>query len=205
MTVLEIPTPARAVGLVDRQMRRVLEELGVSVPPAPAADVYEGERELVVELEVPGFGEEELEVTVSDHTLAIRGERVEEAEKGKALRLHERLERKFERRFALPSAIDSEHVTAEYRHGVLTVHVPKTVGGRSHTVSIETVGAGGRGDGFVPPPPRRAPRTVLRLCSSRLSPDSLPERAADSHRQTQVLRPVGSRRFRRGRERRWST
>ncbi len=138
MTVIEIPTPSRAIGLMDRQMRRIFEELGVSLPLAPAADVYEGEQEFVVELEVPGFGEEELEVTVSDHTLAISGERLEEtATKEKALRVHERLERKFERRFELPAAVDSAEIAAEYRHGVLTVHVPKTAEVKPHKVEIE--------------------------------------------------------------------
>jgi HSP20 family protein len=138
MTVLEIPAPSRAIGLMDRQMRRVFEELGVSLTTSPAADVYDGERELLIELEVPGFGEDELHVTVSDQTLTIAGERREEAEtKEKTLRLHERLERKFERRFALPAAVEGEYVTAEYRHGVLTVHVPKTAEVKPYTVEIE--------------------------------------------------------------------
>jgi HSP20 family protein len=46
--------------------------------------------------------------------------------KEKQLRLHERLEATFERRFVLPVETDTEHVSAEYGKGVLTVHVPKT-------------------------------------------------------------------------------
>jgi len=107
-------------------MRRFFEDLGVVPALAPAADVYETEGELVVELEVPGFDEKELEVEISDHTLRIAGERTTETEKKeKALRLHERLERTFERRFELPVDTDGERIEAEYLKGVLTVHVPK--------------------------------------------------------------------------------
>jgi len=138
MTVIEIPTPSRAMGFMDRNMRRIYEELGISLALAPAADIYEGGQELVVELEVPGFGEEELEVTVSDHTLAISGQRPKEVEAtDKALHLHERLERKFERRFELPAAAESTRITAEYRHGVLTVHVPKAAGVQPYKAEIE--------------------------------------------------------------------
>ena len=127
MPLLEKWTPLRELDLMDRRMRRFFEELGVVPALAPAADLYETEGELVVELEVPGFDEKELEIHVSDHVLSIAGERLEETEKKeKTLRLHERLEKKFERRFELPVDVDSEHIKAEYLKGVLTVHVPKT-------------------------------------------------------------------------------
>jgi HSP20 family protein len=127
MPLLEKWTPLRELDLVDRRMRRFFEDLGVVPALAPAADVYETAEELVVELEVPGFDVKELEIEISDHTLSIAGERREVTETTeKALRLHERLEKKFERRFALPAEIDGEHIKAEYLKGVLTVHVPKT-------------------------------------------------------------------------------
>jgi HSP20 family protein len=119
-------TPLRELDLMDRRMRRFFEELGFVPPTAPAADVYETGSELIVELEVPGFDAKELEVEVFDHTLSIAGERTELVEKKETtLRLHDRLETKFERRFALPAEIDGEHIKAEYLKGVLTVHVPK--------------------------------------------------------------------------------
>jgi HSP20 family protein len=125
--LLEKRMPLREFDLIDRRMRRFFEDLGFVPALAPAADIYEAEGELVVELEVPGFEEKELEIEVSDHTLSVTGERKEQTEKmEKTMRLRERLEKKFERRFNLPVDIDGEHVTAEYANGVLTVHVPKT-------------------------------------------------------------------------------
>ncbi|MGZ8716638.1 MAG: Hsp20/alpha crystallin family protein [Gaiellaceae bacterium] len=137
MPKLEKWTPFRELDLMDRRMRRFFEELGVVPALTPAADVYETDGELVVELEVPGFDEKELEIEVRDHTLSITGERLEEMEKKeKTLRLHERLEKRFERRFELPAGIDGEHVAAEYTKGVLTVHVPKTSLEQSRKVAI---------------------------------------------------------------------
>jgi len=137
MPLLEKWTPFRELDMMDRRMRRFFEELGVAAALAPAADFYETESEVVVELEVPGFDEKELEIVVSDHVLAVSGEREEEKERTeKTLRLHERLEKRFERRFELPTDVDSEHVTAKYAKGVLTVRVPKTAHEKPRTIEI---------------------------------------------------------------------
>jgi len=129
--------PFRELDLMDRRMRRFFEDLGFAPALAPAADVYELDGELVVELEVPGFDEKELEIEVRDHTLSVTGEREEETErKEKTLRLRERLETRFERHFQLPTDVDGEHVTAEYAKGVLTVHVPKAEYEKPHKVEI---------------------------------------------------------------------
>jgi HSP20 family protein len=137
MPLLEKWTPFRELDLMDRRMRRFFEDLGFVPALAPAADVYETDGEFVVELEVPGFDEKELEIEVRNHTLSVTGERKEESEKKeKTLRLGERLEKRFERRFELPTEIDSEHVKADYTKGVLTVHVPKTAHEEPHKVEI---------------------------------------------------------------------
>ena len=125
MPLLERWTPIRELDLMDRRMRHFFEDLGVIPALAPAADVYETEGEIVVELEVPGFDEKQLDIEVIDHTLCICGEREETiAKKEKTLRVHERLEQTFERRFVLPAEVDTEHVRAEYKTGVLTVRMP---------------------------------------------------------------------------------
>jgi HSP20 family protein len=137
MPPLEKWTPLRELDLIDRQVRRFFGDLGFAPALTPAADIYETDGELVVELEVPGFDEKELEIEVRDHTLSVTGEREEKTErKEKALRLRERLETRFERRFELPPDVDSEHVTAEYTKGVLTVHVPKTAHEQPRKVEI---------------------------------------------------------------------
>jgi HSP20 family protein len=139
MPMLERRAPLPDLDLVERRMRRLFDGLGFGPLLTPAADVYEADDELMVELEVPGFAEKELKVSVSDHTLTIAGHREDEtSKKNKTLRMHERLESRFERRFHLPSEADVEHVKAEYGNGVLTLHVPKIQTAIPTTVPIET-------------------------------------------------------------------
>lgn len=131
-------TPFWDLDVMERRMRRMLEELGVAPAPLPAADMYETEKELVVELDVPGFEEKDLELAVSDHTLTVKGERKEEAEeKEKTFYLHERLEKRFERKFTLPPEADLEHVEAQFKTGVLEVHVPKIEQAKTRKIPIK--------------------------------------------------------------------
>ena len=137
MPLLEKWTPLRELELMDRRMRRFFGDLGLVPPVTPAADIYETDGELVVELEVPGFDERELEIGITDHTLSVTGERREEtAKKEKSLLMRERLEKTFARRFELPSDADGEHIHAEYSKGVLTVHVPKATDAKPRKVEI---------------------------------------------------------------------
>jgi HSP20 family protein len=137
MPVLDKWTPLRELDLMDRRMRQFFGELGLVPPVTPAADIYETDGELVVELEVPGFDEKELEIGITDHTLLVTGERREQTlKKEKALLIRERLEKTFARRFELPPDADGEHVRAEYAKGVLTVHVPKTVHEQPRKIEI---------------------------------------------------------------------
>jgi len=138
MTTLVKWAPFQDFDTVERRMRRVLEDFGVAPAPLPAADMYETEAELVVELDVPGYQERELALEVSDHTLTIRGERKEEKEKNdKTFYLHERLERHFERAFTLPPEADAEHIEATFKTGVLAVHVPKIQQAKPRTIAIK--------------------------------------------------------------------
>jgi HSP20 family protein len=137
MTTLVRWTPFRELDLMERQMRRLFEDVGVGPVTVPAADVYETPQEFVVELEVPGFEEEDLGLEVTDHTLVVRGE-VKEAreQEEKTFLLHERLERFFERRFALPEQADTEKLTATFKQGVLEVHAPKIVEAKPRKIAI---------------------------------------------------------------------
>jgi HSP20 family molecular chaperone IbpA len=114
--------PFRELDLVERRMRRMLDpEYFV-----PAADIYEKNGEFVVQLEVPGFDENDLGIEITDHTLTVKGERKVETEKAeKSFYLHERFENAFVRSFELPAEVDAEHMKAEFAKGVLEVRAPK--------------------------------------------------------------------------------
>lgn len=137
MPVLERWTQTDGVDLFDRRMRRIFAGLGLVPTATPSADIYEADDQFVVELEVPGFGETELDVEVVDRMLTVKGERTEETKKlEKSLLLRERLDASFERSFVLPNEADCEHMTATYDEGVLTLRVPKAAQVTPHKIEI---------------------------------------------------------------------
>jgi len=139
MTTLTKWTPFRELEPMERRMRRMFEDIGFGPFTVPAADFYETDRAYVIELEVPGFDEKELGIEVSDHTLTIKGQRMEEAkEEDKAFRFHERLEKTFERQFYLPPEADTDHVEATFTKSVLKVRAPKAPEAKSRKVPIGT-------------------------------------------------------------------
>lgn len=93
---------------------------------APAVDIYEDEKEIVIKAELPEVKEEDIDVRVEDGQLTIKGERKFEHEEKKEN--YHRVERRygsFQRTFALPDTVDAEHVNAKYDKGVLKVTLPK--------------------------------------------------------------------------------
>jgi HSP20 family protein len=92
----------------------------------PPVDIYQhGDQEIVLKAELPDMTREEIDITVENHTLTIRGEK-KLASEVKEESVH-RLERRygvFSRSFTLPLTVDTAQVGADYRNGVLTVRLP---------------------------------------------------------------------------------
>jgi len=90
----------------------------------PAIDVRVDEEAIVLVCDVPGVRREDLEITLENRVLTIKGARKFDGK----VREHVILGRahgSFSRAFTLPGSIDEEHLTAELADGVLTVRVPK--------------------------------------------------------------------------------
>jgi HSP20 family protein len=81
-------------------------------------DVIEGEKEIFVRAELPGFDEKELDIQFSDNLLTIMAEKKEESENAKGYR-------SFRRTMSLPSGIDVNRFQAAYHNGVLELHIPR--------------------------------------------------------------------------------
>ena len=96
---------------------------GAWVPPV---DIYQnGEHELVLKAELPDMSREDIDITVDNGTLSIKGEK-KFASDAKEDQFH-RVERRygaFSRSFSLPPAVDPGKVAADYKNGVLTVRLP---------------------------------------------------------------------------------
>jgi HSP20 family protein len=92
----------------------------------PAVDIYENEKEVVLKLEVPGIEEKDLDVSVENNTLTVKGERkFEKEEKEENFHRIERRYGSFYRAFTLPTTVDTENVAASYTAGVLKLELKK--------------------------------------------------------------------------------
>lgn len=89
-------------------------------------DVAESDREVKVTAELPGVDEKDVEVTLSDDLLTIRGEKKREQEKKEeSYHMVERSYGSFARSLRLPFAVDQSKVDARFKNGVLTITLPK--------------------------------------------------------------------------------
>lgn len=93
----------------------------------PRVDVQESEKEYVVNAELPGIAESDIDVSLSDDILTISGEKKQEQEeKDKNFHRVERVYGQFQRQIALPSGLADESKTeASFKNGVLTITIPK--------------------------------------------------------------------------------
>lgn len=105
----------------------------------PAADLYETDDEFVLEMEMPGFNKDDIEVTVEHGILSVSGRRTAEREEGERLTYHvrERSYDRFNRSFSLPRSVDAEHVNAEYRNGILRVTLPKLAEAKPRQIAVK--------------------------------------------------------------------
>jgi HSP20 family protein len=92
----------------------------------PNMDVAETDKEIELTVELPGLQQTDVDISVNDNTLVIRGEKKAETErKDKNFHLIERAYGTFYRAFELPSGIDPSQITAAMSNGVLKVTIPK--------------------------------------------------------------------------------
>ncbi|WP_035245340.1 Hsp20/alpha crystallin family protein [Desulfogranum mediterraneum] len=104
---------------------------------SPSVDIFAEKDELVIKAEMPGIKKEEVQVSISDNTVTISGEKKQE-EKVERKDYH-RLERRygsFCRRFRLPEEVNSEKAKASFKDGVLEIRLPKSKTGKQKKITI---------------------------------------------------------------------
>lgn len=136
--------PFRDMSKAQEQMNRFLEDAFLRRTSdsslttwAPEVDIHETGDALVLEADLPGMEEKDLDVRVENNTLTIRGDR--KFEKKVSEENYLRVERSygsFSRSFSLPHTFDAESVQADYRNGVLTIRVPKREEAKPRQVKV---------------------------------------------------------------------
>lgn len=104
----------------------------------PAVDIYEVDGALVIKAELPDLRRDDIDVSVENHTLAIRGERKLDSEiKQENFHRIERAYGNFVRQFSLPATVDATKIAAEYKNGVLSVKLPVREDAKPRTINVE--------------------------------------------------------------------
>ena len=112
--------------------------------PNPSVDVRVNDDELVYVCDVPGFKREDLEITVENNVLTIKGEvRQEREDKKRSFHRVERRFGSFQRTIALPTTVKSDAIQAALTDGVLRLEIPKAEEVKPRKISVN-VGNGGK-------------------------------------------------------------
>lgn len=132
---------------LQRQMNRLFDETFTGLPAiragnggalAPSIDVKETDKAIEVEAELPGVDEKDVQVTLEDNVLTIKGEKkAEKEESKKGYYMSERSYGSFLRSFELPTGVDSDKVNATFSKGVLKVTLPKPPAAQSNAKKID--------------------------------------------------------------------
>jgi HSP20 family protein len=134
MTTLTRWEPFREMANLSRMMDRFFDEPFGEMPVlwrrgdgyTLALDVAEQEDKYIVKASVPGIKPEDVEITLTDKVLTIKGETKDEQEvKEENYHLRERRFGSFMRSLALPNSVDADKIEAVNEHGVLTLTLPK--------------------------------------------------------------------------------
>lgn len=107
---------------------------------SPAVDMEETENEVIVKAEMPGLDPKDFQISLTENTLTIKGERKEEKEeKKKNYHMVERRYGSFYRSIPLPCPVESDKVEANYKKGILEVTLPKAepVKAKQITVNVK--------------------------------------------------------------------
>jgi len=113
-------------------------EQGLTGTWTPLVDVFEDADGVTLKAELPEVEPNEVEISVEDSTLTLRGER--KLEQTTVENGYQRLERPygaFQRSFTLPPTIDAEHISAESKNGVLSIRLPKRAETKPRQIKVQ--------------------------------------------------------------------
>ena len=140
--------PTRDIASIREEMNRLFDNFFSSVPErgrsllegewAPSLDVAETDEEVIVTAELPGIKQEEVDITIADNVLTLKGEKKEEKEEKK--KNYHRIERtygSFQRSVSLPTGVQADKAKATYKDGILNITVPKVEESKPKQIKID--------------------------------------------------------------------
>ena len=121
-------------------MRAAMDEEDTNVSTSswmPAVDIQEEGDRFVLHADIPGVDPKDIEITMENGVLTIRGERtLQNEEEQKNFKRIERVHGSFYRRFTLPDTADAEKISASGKHGVLEIVIPKRPVAQPRRISV---------------------------------------------------------------------
>jgi HSP20 family protein len=106
----------------------------------PRTNLHDNGTELTLVAEVPGMGQKDLQLSLTQDVLTLSGERKTDAPEGYSVHRKERAHVKFARSFALPCKVELEKTTATVKNGLLTVTLPKTAEAQPRQITVKAQG-----------------------------------------------------------------
>ncbi len=105
---------------------------------APSVDVYESDSDILIKVDMPGLNKDEIDVSIHDNVLTVKGEKKMENEvKKENYYRAERAYGSFSRSIELPSEVEADKVTAVYKNGVLDLKLGKKEEAKTKRISID--------------------------------------------------------------------
>lgn len=143
MAIIRYNPLREMMGLSDR-LNRMFEEMSgfnadneITGSWTPAVDVYESENAIEIKADLPGMTEKDIDVSVENNTLTIKGERkFENEEKRENYHRVERQYGSFYRSFQLPNTVDVSKINANFKNGILELALPKREETKPKKISI---------------------------------------------------------------------
>lgn len=132
---------------LEREMDRLLRSVNLTfdgLRPGqnyPSVNIYESDSEYLLTAELPGASVEDLDLSVADGLVTIRGSRKNDTDvPTERFRRSERIVGRWERQFSLPSRVIEEEMYAELNHGVLKLHFPKAASAQPRQIPVWDAG-----------------------------------------------------------------
>jgi HSP20 family protein len=139
-----IPNMWREVDRLQHDMNRLFDEFSPMrlrvAPTYPALNVWNSDQGLTITAEVPGVSPDDIEISVVGDSLTLSGMRKpEELNEGARYHRQERGYGKFSRVLRLPFAVSVEQIEANFKNGVLSIHMPRAEEDRPRKIAVKSV------------------------------------------------------------------